>query len=458
MTMISFMRGNDGRRGTARSRAAGAFGRGCAVLTALCGGLLTAACSRQPQALILPPSEVSTVTVGQKEIQLTTELPGRTAPYLIAEIRPQVNGLILKRLFTEGSDVKAGQTLYEIDPAPFNAALHSAEASLAASRKAADRARAALAASAAGVARAQATADFARINRQRFEELFKEKAVSATDRDEAATAASVADATLQAADAQVQSDKEAVSAAVAAIAQAEAALETARINLGYTKIAAPICGRIGKSAVTDGAIVTAYQPVPLAVIQQLDPIYVDVPQSTAEQLRLRRRLEQGRMNRDEKNANKVQLLLEDGSRYAQGGTLQFSDVSVDPTTGSVILRMVFPNPDNALLPSMFVRAVIQEGVNAQAVLIPQQTVSRDTKGNPYALVVNAQEQAEVRPLALDRAIGDQWLIAGGLKPGDRVIAEGLQRVRPGAPVKAVPFESARKQPQAAGQPPSAAKK
>ena len=445
-------------RAGCRSRAAAAFGQGRAGLAFLCGGLLVTACSRrQPEAVTLPPPEVAVVTVSLKEIQLTTELPGRTSPYLIAEVRPQVNGLILKRLFKEGSDVKAGQTLYEIDPAPFNAALHNAEASLAAARKAADRARAACAASVAGVARAQATADFARTNRQRFEELYKEKAVSANDRDEAATAASVAEATLKAADAQVQSDREAVSAAEASIAQAEAALESARINLGYTKITAPISGRIGKSSVTDGAIVTAYQPAPLSVIQQLDPIYVDVPQSTAEQLRLKRRLEQGRLNRDEKNASKVRLLLEDGSQYPLEGALQFSDVSVDPTTGSVILRMVFPNPDYALLPSMFVRAVIQEGVNAQAILIPQQTVSRDTKGNPYALVVNAQELAEVRPLVLDRAIGDQWLVASGLKPGDRVIAEGLQRVRPGIPVKAVPFESAQKQPQAAGQPASAAK-
>jgi membrane fusion protein (multidrug efflux system) len=267
----------------------------------------------------------------------------------------------------------------------------------------------------------------------------------------------VAEAALKAADAQVQSDREAVAAADAAILQAEAALQTARINLGYTKITAPISGRIGKSGVTDGAIVTAYQPTPLSTIQQMDPIYVDVPQSTAEQLRLKHRLQDGRMNRHETEANKVQLILEDGSKYPQEGTLQFSDVSVDPTTGSVILRMVFPNPESSLLPNMFVRTVIKEGVNAKAILIPQQTVTRDTKGNPYALVVNAQEVAEVRPLVLDRAIGDQWLIASGLKPGDRVIAEGLQRVRPGVPVKAVPFGNAQKPPQAAGQPASASK-
>ena len=217
-------------------------------------------------------------------------------------------------------------------------------------------------------------------------------------------------------------------------------VETARINLNYTRVVSPISGRIGTSTVTDGAIVTAYQPMALATIQQLDPIYVDVPQSTTELLRLERRLEEGRLNRDGTNLNKVQLILEDGTTYPLEGTLQFRDVSVDPTTGSVILRMVFPNPNGVLLPGMFVRAVVKEGVNDQAILIPQQAVSRDPKGNPLALIVDAAGKVEQRMLSLDRAIGDQWLVSSGLAPGDRVIAEGMQKVRPGAAVKEVPFD------------------
>ena len=234
-------------------------------------------------------------------------------------------------------------------------------------------------------------------------------------------------------------------------------METARINLNYTHIVSPISGRIGTSTVTDGAIVTAYQPTALATIQQLDPIYVDVPQSTTELLRLQRRLEEGRLNRDGTNVNQVQLILEDGTKYPLEGTLQFRDVSVDPTTASVILRMVFPNPNGVLLPGMFVRAVVKEGVNDQAILIPQQAVSRDPKGNPVALIVNAAGKVEQRMLGLDRAIGDQWLVSSGLAPGDRVIAEGMQKVRPGAAVKAVPFDDSRKQPGNTAQPASTSK-
>jgi len=428
-----------------------------AVLAPLFCGLLLAGCNRQQQTAPPPPPEVATITVTQKQVLLTTELPGRTSPYLIAEIRPQVSGLIQKRLFTEGSDVKAGQTLYEIDPAPFKAALDNAAANLEASRKAADRARAALNAAFAGVTRQQATATFARTNRKRFEDLFKEKAVSASDCEQAVTAADVAEATLKANEADVQSAQGTVAAAEAAIHQAEAALETAKINLGYTKITAPISGRIGTSAVTDGAIVTAYQPAALSTIQQLDPIYVDVPQSTADQLRLRRRLEDGRMSRHEKDANKVQLLLDDGSQYPLPGVFQFSDVSVDTTTGSVILRMVFPNPDGLLLPGMFVRTVIKEGVNEKAMLVPQQTVSRDTKGNPVTLIVNAEGKVEQRQITLDREIGNEWLVATGLKPGDHVIAEGLQQVRPGIAVKTVPFDEGAKPSDRAAQPAPASK-
>lgn len=416
--------------------------RTCGVgLTPIFCGLLLTACDRQHRAAPTPPpADVAIITVTQKPILLTTELPGRTSPYLIAEVRPQVSGLIVKRLFMEGSDVKVGQKLYEIDPAPFQAAMDHAMATLEATRKATDQTRAALTAARAGVARQQATVTFARTNRKRFEDLLKEKAVSDSDCEQAVTAAQVAEATFKATEAEVQSAQGAVAAAEAAIQQATAAVEIARINLAYTKIVAPISGRIGKSTVTDGAIVTAYQPVTLATIQQMDPIYVDVPQSTAEMLRLKRRLEDGRIFLKGTDLSQVRIIQEDGTAYPLEGVLQFRDVSVDPTTGSVILRMVFPNPEGALLPGMFVRAVIREGINEKAMLVPQQAVSRDPKGNPMALVVNATHQVEPRRLSLDRAFSNQWIVASGLVPGDRVIVEGMQKVRPGAEVKAVPFE------------------
>ena len=216
-------------------------------------------------------------------------------------------------------------------------------------------------------------------------------------------------------------------------------MENARINLGYTRVIAPISGRIGTSTVTDGAIVTAYQPMALATIQQLDPIYVDVPQSTSELLRLERRMAEGRLARDATSQDAAQLILEDGTAYPQEGALQFRDIAVDRSTASVTLRMVFPNSRGVLLPGMFVRAVVKEGVNGKAILIPQQAVSRDPKGNPLAFIVDAQGVAQPRLLVLDRALGNQWLVNSGLAPGDRVIVEGLQRVRPGAPVKAVPL-------------------
>ena len=345
-------------------------------------------CSRTQAPPPPPLPEVATMTVARQQVLLTTELPGRTYPYLIAEIRPQVNGLILKRLFTEGSDVQAGQELYQIDPAPFQAELERARANLPSLRLRADR----------------------------YKEALVEKAVSQQDFDDAD----------------------------AALKQAEAELETARINLNYTHVVSPISGRIGTSTVTDGAIVTAYQPTTLATIQQLDPIYVDVPQSTTELRRLERRLQDGGLSRDGANQNKVQLILEDGAKYPFEGTLQFRDVSVDPTTGSVILRMVFPNPQDVLLPGMFVRAMVKEGVNDDAILIPQQAVSRDPKGNPIALIVDASGKVQQRMLTLDRAIGDQWLVTTGLVAGDRVIAEGMQKVQPGALVKEVPFDDGRK--------------
>jgi membrane fusion protein (multidrug efflux system) len=414
-------------------------------LIALLGGLLMIGCDR-PQAEGPPRSvpEVATVRVQPQQVVLTTELPGRTSSYMIAEIRPQVNGLIQKRLFTEGSDVKAGQVLYEIDPAPLKAAVNNAAANLVAMQKAADRARAALEASRANVTQQRKTLELARINRERFEGAFKDRAVSASERDQAVTKAAVAEAVVQAAEAQVVSDRKAIAAAEAGIQQAEAALDTARINLGYTKITAPISGRIGRSSVTVGAIVTAYQPLALTTIQQLDPIYVDVTQSSTELLRLRRRMEEGLIKRDGTNQKKVGLILEDGTAYPLEGTLQFCDVTVDPTTGSVILRLVFPNPEGVLLPGMFVRAAVKEGVNDKAILIPQQAVSRDPKGKPVALIVDDGNKVQQRLLRLDRAMGDQWLVASGLKPGDSVIVEGLQRVRPGASVKEVPLDTGEK--------------
>jgi membrane fusion protein (multidrug efflux system) len=372
------------------------------ILMALLCGLSMTACNRQVQAPPTAVPEVATVTVARQQVLLTTELPGRTSPFRIAEIRPQVNGLIQKRLFTEGSDVKAGQELYQIDPAPFQAALDNAKAALG---------------------RAEANLPALQLKADRYQQALADKAVSRQDLDDASAAVK-----------QVQAD----------IQYYRAMLETARINLNYAHVVSPISGRIGTSTVTDGAIVTAYQPVALATIQQLDPIYVDVPQSTTELLRLQRRLEEGRLSRDGTNANQVQLILGDGTRYPLAGTLQFRDVSVDPTTATVILRMVFRNPNGVLLPGMFVRAVVQEGINAQAILIPQQAVSRDPKGNPVALIVDASSKVQQRMLSLDRAIGDQWLVSTGLAPGERVIAEGMQKVRPGASVKEVPFDAGRK--------------
>jgi membrane fusion protein (multidrug efflux system) len=407
----------------------------------LLAGLLTAGCERGPQGPPqMPPPEVAVATVTPQQIALKTELPGRTTAFRTAEIRPQVSGLLQKRLFTEGADVEAGQVLYQIDPAPFEAALENARANLTAVEKAADRARASLSASIAGIARQKATLDLARANRARLEELVKDRAVSVSDFDQATTETAVAEAALKEMEAKVESDRVAVAAAEAAIQQAEAALKTAKINLGYTQITAPISGRIGRSAVTEGAIVTAYQPLALATIQQLDPMYVDVPQSTGELLRLKKRIEEGRLDRNVKGRQEVDLLLEDGTRYPVAGTFQFRDVSVDPSTGSVILRMVFPNPDGTLLPGMFVRAVVEEGVQDQAILIPQQAVSRDPKGNPLALVVDAQNQVGQRMLSIARAVDNRWLVTVGLTAGDRIIVEGVQKVRPGATVRTVPFE------------------
>jgi membrane fusion protein, multidrug efflux system len=387
------------------------------------------------------PPEVAVVTIQPKRLVITTELAGRTSANLVAEVRPQVGGIIQKRLFTEGSEVKAGQVLFQIDAAPYQAAYDSGAANLAAVRKAAARAQAGLGASLAGVARQKATLDFARTNRERYEDLSKDGAVSASERDRAMTEADVAEATIRAAEAQVESDRAAVAAAEAAIDQAEAALKAARINLGYTSITAPISGRIGRSAITEGALVTAHQPIALSTIQQLDPMYVDVPQSTTELLRLRRHLEEGILKSNGQIRNKVRLLLDDDTQYPLEGALQFRDVTVDPTTGSVILRIIFPNPKGVLLPGMFVRAVVEEGINQKALLVPQQAVSRNPKGEPLTLIVDTEGKVQQRMLTLDRAIGDAWLVSSGLAPGERVIIEGMLKVKPGMSVKTLPFEN-----------------
>jgi membrane fusion protein (multidrug efflux system) len=399
-----------------------------------------AGCNRQPPAGPPPVPEVAVVTVQPQQVVLTTELPGRTTSFRVSEIRPQVNGLIQKRLFTEGSDVKAGQVLYQIDPAPFQAAYDNAQANLLATQRAADRARAVLNTSIAGVKRQEATVTLAKLNRQRLVNLFKNESVATRERDQAVTDADVAEATLLATKAQVESDRAAVAAAEAAIKQAEAALETVKINLGYTHITAPISGRIGRSSVTEGAIVTAYQPVALATIQELDPVYVDVPQSTVELNRLKRNLEAGRLHSKGTDLKTVKLVLEDGTAYPQEGTLKFRDITVDPTTGSVILRIVVPNPQGVLLPGMFVRAIIEEGVDQRAFLVPQQAISRDPRGNPITLIVDAEGKVQQRQLTTDRAIGDTWLVSSGLAQGDQVIVEGMQKVRPGVIVKVVPFQ------------------
>jgi membrane fusion protein (multidrug efflux system) len=388
----------------------GLFGT-IALCTALFSILWLVGCNGRTeaqQAAQVP--EVAVVVIQPQRVELTTELPGRTSPYRIAEIRPQVNGIVQKRLFQEGSDVKAGQLLYQIDPAPFQVAHDSAKASLA---------------------KAQANLPSLKLKAERYKELLAENAVSRQDYDDAS-------ATMGQSQAEIEYWK--------------AAVEAARINLGYTRVTAPISGRIGRSSVTDGALVTAYQPTTLAVIQQLDPIYVDVSQSSAELLRLRRSMESGSLSPNGETSKRVRLLLEDGTPYPQEGTLQFRDVTVDPTTGSFTLRIVVPNQRNLLLPGMFLRAVVQEGVMEQAILAPQQGIIRTPKGEPVAWVVDESGKVQQRPLMLNRTIGNAWLIASGLAAGDRVIVEGMLNVRPGTVVKAVPLSAPKET--AAAQPPA----
>lgn len=345
-----------------------------AVLTALLSG-----CQQEeaPPAAQLP--QVGVVTLQPQAFTLTSELPGRTSAYRIAEVRPQVNGIILKRLFTEGREVKAGQQLYQIDSSTYEATLKSAQASLQSSKSLADR----------------------------YKLLVDEQAVSRQEFDEAQ----------------------------AKRLQAEAVVQSAQIDLRYTKVLAPISGRIGRSAITEGALVSSGQSSAMAVIQQLDPIYVDVTQSSVAMLKLRRELASGQLQKAGENAARVKLILEDGSEYAELGQLEFSEVSVDEGTGSVTLRAVFPNPNHDLLPGMFVHAQLQAGVNSQAILAPQQGVTRNLKGQPTALVVDQDNKVELRELKADRTVGNQWLINDGLNSGDRLITEGLQFVKPGDEVR-----------------------
>ncbi|MEW6584493.1 MAG: efflux RND transporter periplasmic adaptor subunit [Nitrospirota bacterium] len=372
------------------------------IVGMLVGYLVTSGCGKQSAEVGKAPNtppEVGVVVVQPQRVALTTELPGRTSAYLIAEVRPQVGGIIQKRLFTEGADVKAGEVLYQIDPATYQAAYNSAKAALA---------------------RAEANLIPTRLKAERYNELVKINAVSQQEYDDVSAA-------LKQAEADVEAGK--------------AALETARINLDYTKVTAPVSGRIGRSSVTNGALVTASQPAALATIQQLSPIYVDVVQSSAELLRLKQNLSSGLLKSNGAAQAKVKLLLEDGSAYPSPGTLKFSEVTVDQSTGSITLRAIFPNPKKILLPGMFVRAILEEGVSDRAILVPQRGVTRDPAGNAMVMVVGGEEKVEPRVIKVVRTVGDNWLVSEGLKAGDRVIIEGLQKARPGTPVKAVSFGS-----------------
>ncbi|ELM1618349.1 efflux RND transporter periplasmic adaptor subunit [Salmonella enterica] len=326
-------------------------------------------------------------------LAVTTELPGRTSAFRIAEVRPQVSGIVLKRNFTEGSDVEAGQSLYQIDPATYQADYDSTKGELA---------------------KSEAAAAIAHLTVKRYVPLVGTKYISQQEYDQAIADARQADA---------------------AVVAAKAAVESARINLAYTKVTSPISGRIGKSNVTEGALVTNGQSTELATVQQLDPIYVDVTQSSNDFMRLKQSVEQGSLHKDSASST-VQLVMENGQVYPLKGTLQFSDVTVDESTGSITLRAVFPNPQHSLLPGMFVRARIDEGVQPNAILVPQQGVTRTPRGDAMVMVVNDKSQVEARNVVAAQAIGDKWLISEGLKPGDKVIISGLQKARPGVKVKA----------------------
>ena len=368
---------------------------------AVVGGLAftLAACGKPKQPPMGPP-EVGVITLQLEPATLTTVLPGRTTPYAVSDVRPQVSGIIVARTFIEGSNVHAGQVLYQIDPAPYRAAYDQAKAQLAS---------------------AVASLATAKVKSERYQDLVKINGVSKQDADDA---------------------KAAFGQAAAAVQQNQASVQSAKINLDYTAVKAPISGRAGVSAYTKGALVTSGQTNALTTVQTLDPIYVDINQSAAELLKLRQAMSDGALTSGGATSAEVSLQLDDGTTYPLKGRLQFADVTVDQTTGAVTLRAIFPNPKGVLLPGLYVRAVVTEGVKSSAILAPQQGVTRDEGGNPTAMVVDAQGKAQARRLKTEQIVGDKWLVSSGLNPGDRLIVEGLQRVKPGAPVHAVPAGSA----------------
>ncbi|MDQ0390290.1 efflux RND transporter periplasmic adaptor subunit [Labrys monachus] len=379
---------------------------------ALAAVAMLASCNDQQSAAGAPPQQgppqVGFVTVKRERLAVTEELPGRTSAYLVAEVRPQVGGIVQRRDFKEGSEVKAGDLLYQIDPASYQASYDSAEAALE---------------------KAQANVASSQLKAQRYADLAKARAVSQQDADDAG-------ATLK--------------QNFADVASARASLESARINLAYTKVTSPISGRIGKSAVTAGALVTASQSTTLATVQQLDPIYVDVSQSSTELLRLKRQLADGTLKYPSTAGANVRLFLPDGTEYPLPGRLEFSDVTVSTTTGAVTLRAVFPNPHEELLPGMYVRTLVEEGVDDNAIVVPQRGVTRDQQGNATALVVNGEGKVEARTLGIYRSVGAGWWISKGLEAGDRLIMDGLQKVRPGVAVQTVSLDAAAGQAPAGG--------
>ena len=366
-----------------------------AFALAVTATLLLCACGKD-QGGPPPPPEVSVITLKPRPIAITDQLPGRTTAFRVAEVRPQVTGIVQKRLFAEGTEVKAGEQLFQIDSGSYRAALSSAEAALK---------------------RAEAQAVSSRLLAERYEPLIAANAVSKQENDEAIAGKARADAD---------------------VASARAAVDAARINLVYTQVLSPINGRIGRTLVTEGALVTSGQQAPLATIQQLDPIYVDIAQSSTDMLRLQRQLANGELVKDDKNQAEVTLTLEDGSQYPEHGRLKVSEASVDPSTGSVVLRAVFPNPRRELLPGMFVRTQLSQGTRSAALLVPQRGVSHNPKGEATVLIVDRDEKVAERVVTADRSINGEWLITAGLAAGDRVIVDGLQKAKPGAPVKAVP--------------------
>jgi len=365
--------------------------RAAAVLAV--AGLALSACGGDTAPQGPPAQAVTVVTLRNEPVTLVRELPARVHPYLIAEVRPQVSGIIEKRLFTEGGEVKEGQALYQLDDSTYQAELASARAALA---------------------RAEATLESAQLNEMRTAELAKVDAVSQQDLENATAAL-----------AQARAD----------VKLAQASVRAKTIQLDYARITAPISGNIGKSSVTQGALVTQNQAQALATVQQLDPIYVDATASSTELLQLRRDLEAGLIKRD--NSVPVSIILEDGTTYKHDGKLTFADVTVDPTTGTFSLRVLAPNPNRVLMPGMYVRTIMTLGVRPNGLLVPQQGIARDARGQTSALVVDAESKVERRDVQVSRAIGDKWLVESGLDAGDRVIIEGLQKVRPGAPVQPI---------------------